>query len=149
MTIEQLNTDPIIYKTRVGAYGIENYQLMADFKEYLAEHDLVTNETIIYALAYDNPQLTPPDKCRYQVAASIETLKQTEQLVYEIGTLPLGDYKVKIIPHTAEAIGQVMAEMMTILLAEGLKFDPSRPIVERYRSVLLAEELCEICFPVN
>ncbi len=63
--IEQLPVQPIVYMRRTGAYGPENYSLMAALKEWANKKGLLKDSTI-YGIAYDSAS-TPPEKCRYDV----------------------------------------------------------------------------------
>ena len=46
----------VVYMRRIGQYGAENYALMAKMKSWAAERGILTEETVIYGIALDNPQ---------------------------------------------------------------------------------------------
>ena len=54
MNIETIDTTPILYMRRTGAYGTENAALMAQFKDELKKQNLFKGATIL-GIAQDDP----------------------------------------------------------------------------------------------
>lgn len=143
--IEQLPIQSIVYMRRIGAYGSENYELMAALKEWANQKDLL-KDGIIYGIAHDN-QYTPPDKCRYDVCLVTEADCQIDESVQR-GKLHGGKYAIFTIPHTTEAVRAFWETFVQVLREEGLQFDTSKPILERYKYKLVEDEKCEFCIPL-
>ena len=101
-----------VYMRRTGAYGSENYQLMAAMKEWAKRNELL-EDSIIYGIAYDNEN-TPPEQCRYDVCLLTEADCPVDELVQR-GELPGGKYAVFTIPHTAEAVQGFWSSVIQVL----------------------------------
>jgi DNA gyrase inhibitor GyrI len=145
--VERFEATPIMYMRRVGEYGQENYALMSRFKETI--QGIKTNQRTIYGIAWDNPQQTAPEECRYDVTLEItsdEVISEPNDLVF--GNLPGGHYMILLFPHFANDIQKAMESFPAILQAKGYTMDGARPIIERYRQVLVDKDLCELCVPI-
>ncbi|GAB2026988.1 AraC family transcriptional regulator [Lactovum odontotermitis] len=143
--IETLSPSAVLCMRRTGAYGPGNFKLMAEMKAWVSAHDLFTQEEIIYGIAQDNPALTPPEKCRYDVC--IVTDMKSEDTRVQSGTLPGGDYLIVRIPHTSEAVGSFWQSIPELLRTSGRQIDGKRPILERYPLSLVEKGECEFCLP--
>ena len=151
MKIEQISETKIIYQRRTGAYGLENKSLMTHFKAWLKTHHLLTGDALVLALAWDNPERTAPQNCRYDVALTVNNFDVFEQLdasSIKAGHLKAGRYAIFTIAHTEAAIQQTMQNMFADLAQAGYTFNPQQPIIERYAMKLLENDLCEICVPI-
>ncbi|MGJ8720576.1 MAG: GyrI-like domain-containing protein [Salinibacterium amurskyense] len=145
-------TASIIYRRRIGAYGIDNQAEIAELKEWARTHGLLTPETSVFGITHDDPRVTPADSCRYD--AAILTGPPSEQHAsalkddYVIGSLAGGSYAVAVIEHTAEGLSRGWAEIIPAVGQAGFTVDPSRPIVERYSAARLERDECELCVPI-
>ena len=151
MKIEQISETKIIYQRRIGAYGIENKNLMTHFKAWLKTHQLLKDDAVVLALAWDNPVTTTPQNCRYDVALTVDNFDTFEQLdasSIKAGHLKASRYAIFTIAHTVEAIQQTMQNMFADLAQAGYTFNPQQPIIERYAMKMLKNDLCEICVPI-
>lgn len=144
--IEEKQEKTIAYMRRVGAYGPENYSLMAKLKNWAAQNNLFNEDTVIYGIARDNAQVAAPKNCRYDVGLVVPSGFLNTQI--EICGLPGGKYLVFEIEHTAQAVEDFWANLLEILKRENIEADESRPILERYAKKLIDKDLCEICVPV-
>ena len=122
----------MIYRRRVGAYGIENKELMEAFKAWVKEEGLKGD---ILCLALDDPLTTLPSQCRYDVGIKVESTMLENHRVFEAGK-----YRIMEIDHTEEAIAMVYQNLG--------EFDQSRPIVEYYREASIALGKCEVWIPI-
>ena len=144
--IEQLPVQSTIYMRRTGAYGSENYKLMAALKEWANRKGLF-EDSIIYGIAHDNEN-TLPEKCRYDVCLVAAADCPVDDSVQR-GEIPSGKYAVFTILHTAEAVQEFWASIIQVLQNEGLQFDTTRPILERYKHGLVEDGKCEFCIPLT
>jgi len=144
--IEQLPIQPIVYMRRTGAYGSENYKLMAALKEWANRKGLY-KDCIIYGIAQDNEN-TPPEKCRYDVCLVAGVDCPVDESVMR-GEIPDGKYAVFTIPHTAEAVQKFWASIAQEIQEKGLQFDMTKPILERYKYRLIEDGKCEFCIPLT
>jgi DNA gyrase inhibitor GyrI len=147
ISVERFEPTPILYMRRVGEYGRENYALMSRFKEKI--QGIKTKQRTIYGIAWDNPQMTPPEACRYDVALGITSDEMPPELNdLSFGKIPGGHYMVLLYPHFANDVQMAMNSFPTILQARGFTMDNTRPIIERYRQILVDNDLCELCIPI-
>ncbi|MCL2698051.1 MAG: GyrI-like domain-containing protein [Oscillospiraceae bacterium] len=143
--IEQLPVQLIVYMRRVGAYGSENYKLMAALKEW-ANHKGLFIDSTIYGIAHDNEN-TPLEKCRYDVCLVVSVENLGDEFVKH-GEIPSGKYAVFTIPHTAEVIGEFWGSVLNILEENKLQLNSEKPILERYKYRLIEDGRCEFCVPI-
>jgi len=144
-TIENLPFQPVFYMRRTGAYGVENFELMAVLKEWASSKGLFV-DSIIYGIAYDDEH-TSPEKCRYDVCLVTSSNNLADTKVKQ-GEIPAGKYAVFMIAHTSEAIQDFWASIMSTLHEEKLQWDNTKPILERYKYRLVEDGMCEFCVPI-
>lgn len=144
--IETVPDYRIAYLRRVGPYGPANLEVMEKLKRW-AEANRLLDSAVLFAVAQDNPDTTPPEKCRYDACLVIPDDYPPDDSVCE-GKLPGGKYLMFEVLHTPDAIQSAYREMFQVLHSKGYAMD-HRPIVERYTCDLLARSLCEIGLPVK
>lgn len=143
--IEQLPPQSTVFMRRIGAYGSENFKLMAAIKDWADQKDLLKNSTI-YGIAYDGID-TPPEKCRYDVCLVVSAEYPLEESVQR-GEIPGGKYVVFTIPHTAEAVQEFWGSFTNVLQEKEVQLDMARPILERYEHRLVEDGKCAFCVPI-
>lgn len=146
LQIEDMHEQDIIYARRIGPYGIENHKLMETFKSWVRERGLLTDEAIILGIALDDPSMTNPEKCRYDVCL-IGNLTKNDPWVSE-RKLFGGKYAVLEMPHTVEMLGAAWQKGFAYVMKQGLVLDSSRPVIERYVKNKVDMGLCEFCMPI-
>jgi len=144
--IEQIPEQTTVYMRRIGAYGNENYKLMAALKEWANQRGLL-KDSVIYGIAQDNPKDTSPEQCRYDVCLIVATACPADESVQR-GTSPSGKYAVFTIPHTAKAVQEFWNSMPNLLKKKWLQHDTSKPILERYKYSFVINDKCEFCVPI-
>ncbi|HNX63787.1 MAG TPA: GyrI-like domain-containing protein [Oscillospiraceae bacterium] len=146
--IEKIPQTRVAYMRQTAPYGAANYALMEKLKQWAKAEGLFTKSAVIFGIAQDNPAVTPPEKCRYDVCIVLpESYAVTSNEVKET-TLLDGKYVVFTIDHTAEAMQTAWNEIFIQLSNLGHSMDSSRPILERYSVAMIEQQLCEICVPV-
>lgn len=149
--ITQLPPCRIAYMRQIGPYGEANYRLMAKLKRWAITRDLLKKNSTIMGIAQDDPEVTPPEKCRYDVCLVIPQDYPLEPDLNE-GQLPGGKYGVITVGHTPQAIGKAWQDIFTSWLPEsGYQID-HRPAFERYSNQAgnsMGPEFCEICIPIK
>jgi DNA gyrase inhibitor GyrI len=145
--VESITAQPIVYMRQVGPYGgTQNVQLMENMKQWIRNHNLWNETGTLYGIAQDNPAITPPEKCRYDVCFVTETGLQDDMI--QRGTLPPGVYVVFEILHTADEVNRFWGTIGDVLAQEKRQIDESRPVLERYQIGLVEKGFCEFCVPV-
>ncbi len=149
--IETLPVQKIAYLRRIGSYGPENVKLMEELKKWAAARELLSESSVILGIAHDNPDVTPPDKCRYDCCIILPEDYNHDDSINE-GRLPGGKYALYEIKHTPEKVLNAWNDIFSVWLPEnGFRID-DRPLFERYKpSRVISDKLeisCEICLPV-
>lgn len=115
---------------------------------WLAEHGLL--DCPRYGVSLDDPRVTPPDRCRYDVCVELPaglTLPDATET-----TIAGGRYAVSSFKGTSAQIGAAWNHFATAVLVHG-KPDPRRHPYEHYprgagfdsRTGMFS---CELCFPL-
>lgn len=146
MIIEKIQNQPFYYLRRVGTFGVENYQLMVKLKKIVENQNIMDSQTIIYGI----PQVKETiDKAIYDVG--FITNKQVESEELQQGELFAGDYAIIETSHTEKAVKELWQKLITAAFykEQGIHYDESRFIMERYRKELVEKGRCEFCVPVK
>lgn len=144
--IEFMDVERIAYMRRVGAYGAENYDLMEELKVWIGENELWSEDTTIYGIARDNPELIGAENGRYDVGVVVDDDYKNDEIDFEY--LDKGKYVIFSVEHTEEAVNSFWNSYIEKLLELKYIFDESRLILERYRNSLIKEGYCEFCIPI-
>lgn len=148
MIIEQMPSINIMFKRNVGPYGESNYLTMQRIKEFAKDNNLFNESAIIFGISRDNPEITKPEKCRYDACIVVSENFKTEAHDIQKGIIEGGKYAVFIIEHTVEAVQQAWKDIFQEILSSGYKMDISRDILERYAVKMVSNHKCEICVPI-
>lgn len=146
MKIEKIEQSRVAYMRRIGPYGVENFKLMENLKKWSSDNNLF-NESTIYAIAQDNPEITPSKDCRYDVCITISNDYKIDNLVEEM-ELDGGEYAVYKINHTTEDVQKAWCEIFSDLQQKGYIID-NKPTMERYSKDMIDNGYCEICVPIK
>ncbi|MET3846472.1 DNA gyrase inhibitor GyrI [Paenibacillus sp. OAE614] len=68
---EMMPKTRIAFVRQVGSYGPRNIQVMEALKKWAAEKNLLNESSILLGIAQENPESTPPEKCRYDACIVI------------------------------------------------------------------------------
>lgn len=147
MTIETLPRYRIAYVRQVGPYGPANIQAMEKLKRWAGSKNLLTESAILFGIPQDNPETTPPEKCRYDACVVISHDDELDDAICE-SVMSGGKYAVFKVNHTAEDIQKAWAACFPALQRSGYQMD-SKPVIERYVGDMINNHLCEICIPVK
>lgn len=156
LTTEHIAPCSMAYIRHTGPYGPDNTETMERLKHWAKSRNLMNGHSVILGIAHDNPQMIPPEMCRYDACILLpdgypgggsgeDTSNEKE---VPIGSITGGRYGVFTITHTAEAVKQAWEVVFQQLFSESYIPDPSRPILERYKAELIEQHLCEICIPI-
>jgi DNA gyrase inhibitor GyrI len=148
--IEDMPRQKVIYMRHIGPYGAGNKELMENLKCWAKDNGILNESSIILGIARDDPAVTLPANCRYDVCITVAEQYEKNSCDKDINitVLPGEKYAVFTIGHTAEDIQKAWMEIMPGLTRKGFHIDISRPILERYAPDMISKHLCEICVPV-
>jgi DNA gyrase inhibitor GyrI len=65
LKIEHIATCSMAYIRHTGPYGPGNTETMERLKHWAKSRDLMNSHSVILGIAQDNPQMIPPEACRY------------------------------------------------------------------------------------
>ena len=150
--IEKLPEYRIAYMRRIGPYGSDNFQIMQNLKKLAITRNLFNESSIILGIAHDVPEITLPEKCRYDACIVLPDNYEVGSDINN-GRLPGGKYAMLRVDHTSEAIGKAWNDIFSVWLPDsGYQID-NRPAFERYigssRDVKMEPDFCDICIPVK
>lgn len=149
MKIEILPQQKIIFMRRTGEYGVENHKFMESFKYWLKTNQLFNENTVILAIAQDNPAVTASEQCRYDVGCVVMSFNSFSNTDIHFGEIPSGKYAILTLAHTVEAMNEAWQSLPSIVTRNGYQVDTLRPIIERYSVKMVNNHLCEIYVPVK
>lgn len=144
--VETLPNYRIAFVRRVGPYGPANIEVMEKLKIWAKEKNLLESATL-FAIPQDNPEITPPDNCRYDACIVISKDYQLGDSICE-SELSGGKYLVYEVKHTAEDIHKAYTDIFPSLISSGYQVD-NKPILEKYSGNVINAPFCEICVPVK
>lgn len=147
--IETLNENKMVYMRNTGAYGnLKNFDMMKDFKSWIAKNDLTNTllENGVYGIAQDNPQVIPPEKCRYDLVLPTDEDFREDNKV-KTGYLKGGKYAVFTVKHTTEAVQQFWSKLPEYIRKNDLTIR-EEPIIERYKEEEGQDKNCEFLVPI-
>lgn len=145
MNVEILPNYRLAYMRRVGPYGPRNNEIMTRLKRWASANNLMS-AAILFGIPQDNPQVTQPEKCRYDVGIVITEAYQLDDSIAE-QTFSGGKYAIYLVEHTEETLQQAWSEIFPLLQKSGHQID-NKPIVERYSVEMLARGYFELCVPI-
>ena len=146
---ETLPPQTVLYFRRTGSYGPENLPLMQRMKTWLMQNDLMHGDTVILAIALDNPQTTAPEHCRYDVCAVTDAVPTSASAHAPAQRmLSGGDYLTYVIDHTPAALQAAWDDCLPETIRLGYQPDSTRPMLERYPAPLIERHQCEFCVPI-
>lgn len=148
MEIENITSCHIAYVRSTGAYGANNIKAMTQIKDWAKANGLMDKNTVILGIAHDNPQTTPPEKCRYDTCVILPNKSFMTKDRIQYSEIEGGKYAVFTIEHTATAMQQAWGVIFPALSLKGHVLAHARPILERYSTEKIAQHLCEICVPI-
>lgn len=148
--IEIIPSYRIAYMRNTGPYGYENAKTMECLKNWVGNQGLYDQNSVILGIAQDDPNVTNAEECRYDACFVIsdEEIDRVDIANVCFGTTMGGKYYVFTLEHTAAAVQRAWLEMLKNLSDKGYQLDFSRPVIERYKSKMVENHLCEICVPV-
>ena len=156
MTIEIRALGPfhLAYMRHVGPYGASGIpELWEKLRAWMEPRGLATDQAAKLGIGYDDPSITPPDKCRYDACVVVPREFAADRWV-NVMDLPAGQYAVSAFRGTAREIGGVWDRIFSAWLP-GSGYQPDeRPCIEVDRdNPMVGDEpgvfRCDLCLPVR
>ena len=154
ITVTTLPPYRIAYMRHVGPYGAHGIPaLWKRFEKWMETHDLLGPDSIKLGIGRDDPEVTAPEKCRYDACVVVPERFEADQWV-NVTTVPGGKYAVNVFVGTAHEIGAAWEALYRTWLP-GSGYEPEdRPCLEIYRgnpgvSSRPGAFRCELCVPIR
>ena len=144
----------VAYMRNVGPYGpTEIPPLWQKLMAWAQAQGLTSRETLTLGIAYDDPEVTPPHKCRYD-ACIVVPLDVAADGNVGLKDVPGGRYAVYEYVGTSNEIMQAWSRMFSTWLPSSGYQPDSRPCFELYRADSMLDQppgafRCDICVPVK
>jgi AraC family transcriptional regulator len=152
--VTELPAHHVAYMRDVGPYGAHGIPgLWKKFRKWMETHDLISDQTVTLGVAYDDPDVTAPDRCRYDACVVVPGDFVPDRWV-NVMDVAGGKFAVSEFAGTAHEIrGAWEALYRTWLPGSGYEPD-DRPCFEVYRARVSVEGQpdafrCELCMPVR
>jgi AraC family transcriptional regulator len=152
--VTELPAHHVAYMRYVGPYGAHGIpDLWKKLRKWMETHDLLSASTVTLGVAYDDPDVTAPDRCRYDACVVVPPDFAPDRWVNVVDVTG-GKFAVSEFAGTAHEIcGAWEALYRSWLPGSGYEPD-DRPCFEVYRANPSGEcppgaFRCELCLPVR
>jgi AraC family transcriptional regulator len=151
--IKTLPNYHIAYMRNIGPYGPEVGKLWNKLNQWAELYSLRTNDRISLGISYDNPNVTAPEKCRYDAALVVPKNFKADTQV-NLADVPGGKYAVLKYAGTPMDIGKAYSDLFGVWLPNSGFQPDNRPIFELYVGEAEIDPRkgtlkCEICMPIR
>jgi AraC family transcriptional regulator len=144
----------VAYMRHVGPYGDSGIsRLWQRFGAWCGQNRLVPPPKVMYGISHDNPDVTAPDKCRYDACIGVDNSFQPQGEV-GVQALPGGRYACVEFSGTPDAIHAAWMKLFAGWLPDsGYQVD-DRPCIELYGEDFAVDPKtggfsCLLCLPVR
>jgi AraC family transcriptional regulator len=151
--LKTLPTVRVAYMRFIGPYGDPRIgQLWQRFMAWCAQHRQQLREGT-YGLSHDSPDITAPDKCRYDACVAVADDFRPEGEV-NVQTVPGGLYACTSFRGTPDDIHAAWQQLFAQWLPDSGYQGDDRPAIEAYGPQVEGDEAsgcfsCELCLPVR
>ncbi|MEZ4386908.1 MAG: AraC family transcriptional regulator [Candidatus Krumholzibacteriia bacterium] len=153
ITVQDLPAYRIAYLRHLGPYDHGPIgELWEEFSRWAGPRDLFGPGKLSFGISHDNPEVTPPDRCRYDAGVEVPAGFTADGPV-NLATLPAGKYAVLHVRCVPDAIGAQFGRLFGWLGANG--WQPGNgPTYQRYGDDCQLDPVtgamtCDICVPVR
>ena len=154
VAVRELPRYRVAYMRYVGSYGPHGIpELWKRFREWLGTRGLLGLGSIRLGIGHDDPEVTAPEKCRYDACVVVPESFAADKWVNVI-EVPGGKYAVAEFIGTADKIREAWEALYRSWLP-GSGYQPDdRPCLEVYRGNPEVDGRpgtfrCELCVPVR
>jgi AraC family transcriptional regulator len=152
--IRDLFAHHVAFMRYVGPYGAVGIPaLWIRLAKWMAAHRLGSPTSITLAVAYDDPSITAPDKCRYDACVVVPPDFRPDRLV-EVMDVQAGRYAVARFTGGAHEIVDAWDRVFAAWLPNSGYEPDDRPCFELYRGDPTVDAKaqrfrCDLCLPVR
>jgi AraC family transcriptional regulator len=152
--VRTLSALHVAYMRYVGPYGAHGIPaLWRRLLTWMEPRGLCTPDRITLGVAYDDPAITAPDRCRYDACVVVPAEFEADRWV-NLTDVPAGRYAVSGFVGTAHQIERAWDALFRAWLPRSGYEPDDRPCYELYRgdpsvNVRTRRFRCELCLPVR
>jgi AraC family transcriptional regulator len=142
--IEHLPTFHVAYTQTLNGYanGIPSaWKKLLDFAQI---NQLFNKNTKLLGIPYDNPSITPKQKCQYRACITVQEDYKRKQGKIRTKQLEAGIYAVFHFEGTRQDISEAYAYIYGDWLPESGNIPDEKPLLEIYLPELFLEPYCEV-----
>lgn len=149
--IKELPARQVVFLRHVGPYD-QVGSAWEQLCEWAARKDLFGKDTLIFGASYDDPDVTPPDKLRYEACLTVQASVQGEGPI-GVREVPGGTFATTIHEGPYQQLGETYAKLFGGWLAQSGEEPAQEPCLEFYLNDPETTEpedlLTEICIPLK
>ena len=141
----------VAYVRGVGKYCKENIKPLFDkLLPWAGARELVNESSVILGVGWDNPDVTPAEKCRFDAAITVPEDFETDG-DFALGEIPAGKYAVFRFRVASDDIALAWRSVVEDWLPKSGFVPDMRPCYELYHKCSESEDVCEmdICMAVR
>lgn len=159
--VEKLPPMHVAYIRHIQGYrkGIPDSRIRQAFERiyrWASARDLVGPGTLVLGIPYDNPDITPEDRCRYDACITIPQEIVASQGIVGIQDIPGGKYavcRIEVGASEAHRLSEVIEHLYDYLYGEwlpgsGYQAD-DKPPLELYPEPVSTQICVDYCIPVK
>ena len=153
VTVQDLPAYRIAYMRHIGPYDHGPIgELWEEFSRWAGPRGLFGPGQRSFGVSHDNPEVTPPEKCRYDAGVEVPADFVAESPVNTVA-LPAGKYAMLKVRCVPDEIGRHFGELFGWIMSNG--WQPAMgPTYQRYGDDCQLDPetgamTCEICVPVR
>ena len=152
--VKNLPESRVAYMRNVGPYGgVGIPRTWQRFAGWCEQHGLMQPRRTMYGICHDDPDITPPEKCRYDACIEVDAQFKPEGEV-GVQTIPGGRYACAKFAGTSADVHAAWGRFLAEWLADsGYQADDRLPL-ELYDKDFVMDEktgafTCSLCMPVR
>jgi AraC family transcriptional regulator len=150
--VQKLNGIPVAFMRHVGPYVAVDARLFDQLQAWAKRQQLDTGENLLIGLGHDAPDVTPPDKLRYDACLQVPRPFHGEgNIGYQVtpaGYFAIATYIGPYGPTMEQAYGEIFQEALQLPQYEIVGL----PLMEIYRTTRITPEYAlnqtDVCIPV-
>lgn len=152
--VKELPDFHVAYMRNIGPYGPTQIPpLWQKLMTWAQARGLATPETLTLGISYDDPEVTPPEKCRYDACIVVPRDFRPEPAV-NVKDIPGGKYAVYEFVGTSAQIMEPWRRIFSEWLPSSGYQPDDRPCYELYRADCYIDKSngvfrCDLCVPVK
>ncbi len=136
-TVQKIHPLPVIFIRNLGPYVDVDLMIFDRLVAWAQQAGLYTGDNLIFGIGHDGPNITPPDKLRFDACLSVDgPVKPAGDIGFQHspgGTFAVTSYTGPFGPTLEQAYEEIFGQIMQL---KGVNII-GLPIIEMYRSTMI------------